>query len=187
MNRRIFLDFDNTICNSSQAFCRSYNYLYKDKPNFKLADWTKVEVYNFKDQCPLVENVNIIFESDEFWNSIDFINSNTYEILEKLNEYYEIIICSIGTPKNLARKSLWINKNLPFVNNYVLLNNGTNIMDKSIVDMSNSIIVDDVTKNLDSSNAKVKIIFGDEYEWSKTDRYKRCYNFTDVYNFLNIE
>lgn len=66
MNRRIFLDFDNTICNSSQAFCRSYNYLYKDKPNFKLADWTKVEVYNFKDQCPLVENVNIIFESDEF-------------------------------------------------------------------------------------------------------------------------
>jgi len=57
-------------------------------------------------------------------------------------------------------------------------------MDKSIVDMKNAIFIDDVLSNLESSNAKYKIVFGDEYEWNITNKHGRCFNWTDVETLL---
>jgi 5'(3')-deoxyribonucleotidase len=105
----LFLDFDNTLVHSIKAYCETYNHiLYQDTKNSYIpAKWYDVKEYNFKDQCPLIENPEDIFAHPYFFKVLELINGNTYEILEKLNQKYNIIICTIGTPKNLANKSLW--------------------------------------------------------------------------------
>jgi len=181
---KLFIDVDGTIIDSIKAFCDTYNELFKNHPNFKKAQWWEVETWNFSDQCPLVHNVEDIFANELFFKYAEFINGNTKETIEKLCYKYEVVICSIGTLQNIAYKSLWLKENLPCVKEYVfLVNDGCN-MDKSIIDMNNSIFIDDVKSNLDSSNAKLKICFGDEYEWNKEWQGIRCCNWTDIYKLL---
>ena len=50
--------------------------------------------------------------------------------------------------------------------------------------MSDGIFVDDSAQNLFTSNAKVKICFGDEYEWNKNWNGIRCFNWCELYNLL---
>jgi 5'(3')-deoxyribonucleotidase len=121
------------------------------------------------DQCPLVKtnnNVEKMFGCQDFWSWLEFM-PNAKETLEKLNEDFNLIICSIGTYKNIERKSKWIARNLPFIKNCILINNGDIRMDKSIVDMSDGILIDDVASNLELSNAKYKICFGKIYPWNE--------------------
>jgi len=186
MNKqKIFMDFDGTIINSIKAFCYVYNNIkYPSHPEFRPAEWSLVERYDAKCQCPLVENVLELFEHPLFFKSAEFLNGNTYEVLEQLNEKYDVILTSIGTFNNLSMKALWIKENLPFIKQCILLNNGANTMNKGIVNMQGGIIVDDVLSNLESSNADIKIIMGDEYDWNKSDKYRRCFNFTDLANVL---
>lgn len=185
MNKtKLFLDYDGCIIDSIKAYCSVYNELYQFRPNFKRADWSEVEIWDLKDQCPLVLNCNDIFSNYLFFQKCDFICRNTKEVIEKLCEKYEVFICSIGTPENIAFKSMWLNEHLPCVKNYIMLVNDGCKMTKAIVDMKDSIFIDDVTSNLDSSNAKLKIIFGNEYYWSQTKDYTRCFNWTDVEKLL---
>ena len=178
--RRLFIDFDSTIVNSIKAFCDTYNFYYQSIKDFKPAEWLKVEKYNFKDQCPLIRNVHDIFEDIYFFEKLEFINYNTYEVIKELSDKFEIHITTIGTINNIAQKSIWIKKNLPFIKNCEFLFNNGCKMDKSIVDMKDSIFIDDVLSNLESSNAKYKIIFGDEYEWNRDSEHIRCFNWSDV-------
>ncbi len=181
MNKeRLFLDFDGTIVDSIKAFCDTYNFYYEKIDGFKPADWSKVKQYNFKDQCPLVTDVQDIFSNIYFFDKLEFINCNTFEIIKELNKEFEIHIVTIGTINNIAQKSIWIKKNLPFIKHCEFLFNNGCKMDKSIVDMKDSIFIDDVLSNLESSNAKYKIIFGDEYEWNRDSEHIRCFNWSDV-------
>jgi 5'(3')-deoxyribonucleotidase len=186
MNKpKLFLDMDNTLTNSTKAFCESYNYIYKYHKDFKPAQWRLVKKWNFEDQCKNLNShsdVLEIFENPIFFKFLKLINHNTYEVVRELNEKYQIIVISIGTPKNLSLKSLYLNDTLPFIKDYILLNNENCEMNKSIIQMNypNSIFIEDVTTNLDSSNAQNKYIFGEEYPWSQTNGYKRLWNWTEV-------
>ena len=55
--------------------------------------------------------------------------------------------------------------------------------DKSHIDMSDGIYVDDNMKNL-NTNAIENICFGDLYEWNKCWNGKRCFNWTDLENYI---
>jgi 5'(3')-deoxyribonucleotidase len=50
--------------------------------------------------------------------------------------------------------------------------------------MSNGIIIEDNAKNLENSNANIKICYGDIYDWNKNWNGIRCWNWTEVYDFL---
>lgn len=170
MNKqKLIIDFDGTIINTIQAYCDVYNELYCNHPEFKTAEADLVNTYNLKDQCNLVTNVLEIFTHPLFFKFAELINDNTYEVLERLNKKYKLIICSIGVPKNLAHKALYLEKKLPFIKDYVLINNSTCHMDKAIVDMQGSCFIDDIPSNLISSNAdeKDKYLFGKIYPWNK--------------------
>lgn len=184
MKRKFFIDFDNTIIDTTDAFCSVYNELYCDHPNFKTAESDQVKVYNFSDECPLITNVEEIFTHPLFFQFAQFINSNTYEILEKLNNKYELIVCSIGWPKNLAYKALWLEKKLPFIKDYVLISNPACKMNKSIVNMQNSLFIDDIPSNLISSNCNKedKYLFGKRYPWNDESLWKGnwCRDWTEV-------
>ena len=167
MKKKFFIDFDNTIIDTTDAFCSVYNELYCDHLNFKTAEPDLVNVYNFSDQCPLVKNVLDIFEHPLFFKFASFINDNTCKVLEELSVKYKLIICSIGTPKNLAYKARWLEEKLPFIKDYVLISNPVCKMNKSIVNMEGAVFLDDIPSNLYSSNAERKILFGKRYSWNK--------------------
>ena len=186
----IFCDFDLTITDSIAAYVAAYNEIYLGHKDFVPADHTLVNTYDLKDQCPLVkitEEKLRIFESLEFWYSLEFM-THAYEVLQRLcnNDKFKVIICSIGTKINISRKAKWIEKHLPFVKNCIFINNGNSSMDKSIIDMSGGLIVDDVAENLKTSNARWKICYGKEYDWNK-DLPKdsiRIENWLDVEKFI---
>lgn len=182
MNKQklLFVDFDGTIINTIQSFCSVYNELYCNHPNFKTAEADLVNVYNLSDQCPLVTNVLEIFTHPLFFKFAELINPNTYEVLERLNNKYKLIVCSIGVPKNLSYKALWLEKKLPFIKDYVLINNSTCHMDKGIVNMQNSLFIDDIPSNLISSNAERKILFGKKYSWNNDWNGEWCKDWSTV-------
>ena len=182
---KLFTDFDNVLVNSTKSFCESYNLLYKYHKDFTPANWELVNTWNMQDQCPILKSesdVLEIFETPIFFKSLKLINDNTYEVVKELNEKYHIIIASIGTPINLSLKAPYLQETLPFIKDYILMYNNGIKMNKEIIKMDypDSIFIDDHISNLISSNAVNKYVFGKDYPWSKTNDYKRLWNWTDV-------
>lgn len=163
--QKLFIDFDSTIANSVKAFCDTYNEIYGQAKGFKTADPEKVNQWSFADQCPLEKNPERIFGMGYFFTKLEFM-PDALEVIIKLSEKYNIIVCSIGTYDNLYFKSEWLDMYLPFVDAILIKNKGVK-MDKSCVDMSGAIFIDDHIDNLNSSNAETKICFGKKYPWNE--------------------
>ncbi|MDP4144070.1 MAG: hypothetical protein Q8936_06230 [Bacillota bacterium] len=184
---KLFLDFDCTIADSVKTYCNVYNSYYKERKGFKVADHSKVKRYDLKDQCHLVDHQETIFSSKEFFKHLEFM-PHAKEVIERLGCKYELVICSIGTLDNISYKSQWIKNNLPFIKNVVLVSTAVEAasikMDKSSVNMKDSIFIDDHVENLLSSNAELKICFGKEFEWNKNWMGHRCFNWKEVENLL---
>ena len=186
MKPKLFVDFDSTVCKSIKAFCEVYNRMYQYRGEFTPADWTKVNQYDFSDQCPLLEDgeaIANIFASKHFFRKLQFM-PNAKEVLYELHKDYQITIVSLGSHTNLARKSMWLYQHLEFVKDLVLLSNEDNKMCKSIVDMRGGILIDDVASNLNSSSAATKICFGREYPWNKSFDGLRLRSWDEVYEYL---
>lgn len=165
---KFYVDFDITIVNSIKKICELYNSYWQYHPKFIPADHTKIQQYNFKDVCPLLTTALSLFEDKLFFEDLEFIEHNTYEVLDKLNKKYQLIVVSVGTPKNIAMKANWLNNNLSFIKDYILLYNDGCKMDKSIVNMKGkgNIFLDDIPSNLWSTNCENKSLFGKIYPWN---------------------
>jgi 5'(3')-deoxyribonucleotidase len=169
--KKLFLDFDCTIVDSVKTYCNIYNLFYKEKEGFEEADHNKVDRYDLKDQCHLVDHQETIFSNKEFFKHLEFM-PYAKEVLERLGSKYELIICTIGTLDNISYKTQWIKNNLSFIKNVILISSAVGVngikMDKSSVNMEGSIFIDDHSENLSSSNAEIKICFGKEYDWNRS-------------------
>ena len=183
MFNKLILDFDGVLVDSIQTYCSIYNQKYKDHPDFKYADYTKLQQWDCLDQCPLEKQAEVIFSSKEFFDNLEFM-PNAKETIEKLSHKFHIVVCSIGTPENIAYKSLWLKDNLPFVKDTILISNQDCFMDKSIVNMNNCIFIDDNANNLKSSNAGIKICFGKEYPYNKDWCGFRVNDWEDTYELI---
>jgi 5'(3')-deoxyribonucleotidase len=185
--KKLFLDFDCTIVDSVKTYCNVYNSSYKEKEGFKEADHNKVNRYDLKDQCHLVDHQETIFSNEEFFKRLEIMSYAT-EVIERLGSKYELAICTIGTLDNISYKAQWIKNNLPFIKNVILISSdvGTNgiKMDKSCVNMKDSIFIDDHAENLLSSNAELKICFGKEYQWNESWMGERCFDWKEVEKLL---
>ena len=125
------------------------------------------------------------FGLSRFFDNVEYMD-NAYEVISNfINNGYEIYIISMGTPQNLLGKEIWLKENLPEVK-FIGCNFET-YKDKSHIDMSDGILIDDEEKYLNSSNARMKICFGDEYDWNKEWTGIRCYNWYDVKRYLTVK
>lgn len=165
MKQKLFLDFDSVIVDTISAYCKTYSTIYDQATGFREPDPNKVNRWDLSDECALEKNPLHIFGMGYFFLQLEFM-SDAPEVITKLSEKYDIVICSIGTYDNLSHKSEWINKNLPFADAILLKTKG-NQMNKSAVDMSGAIFIDDHMDNLVSSNAETKICFGKKYPWNE--------------------
>ncbi|EQB4340953.1 5' nucleotidase, NT5C type [Clostridium botulinum] len=184
IKQKLIVDFDGVIVNSIKSYCKTYNNKYKNHPQFKVADYTKLQQWDCQDECPLEKQAEVIFSNKDFFNNLEFM-PNAKEIIEKLSKEYHIIICSIGTPENISYKSLWIKENLPCIKDTILISNQECFMDKSIVNMKDCIFVDDNANNLNSSNADIRICFGKEYSYNKDWDGTKAYNWKNLYKLVH--
>lgn len=176
---KIYCDFDNTIVNTVKCIVDLYNDDFKYYPNFKNVIWMDIDSWDFT-ECELASKdyINMLFTQPRFFRKLGFMDWS-FNVLMKLKDMHDISIISLGTTPNLKQKEKWIDDmfyGLKFVgiNSHVY-------QDKSCVNMSDGILIDDVADNLISSNAKYKICFGDEYSWNKDWNGTRCHNWHDIY------
>jgi len=180
----IYLDFDGTIVNSVKSFCIVFNLEHIGQKDFVKADHTKVNSWDLQDECPQNSNkIEEIFASDMFWHHLELINDNTFEILRQLKEEYNVIICSVGSPSNVSKKVEWCNRYLG-IEDMIMLSQSKLKMDKSCVDMSKGIIIDDHIDNLKTSNADVKICFGEIKSWNEDWQGLRVRDWTELAKIL---
>lgn len=160
--RTLYVDFDNTIVNTIKTVVDLYTEKFKKEKGFKYVDWIDVNTYDFDELNLLTKrDLNNFFNSEEFFDRCEF-HHFAKEVLKDLSYIYDIKICSLGTKSNLDGKKKFIKKHLPFVKEFIGIDSIKNT-DKSSICMKKAYFIDDRADMLESSGAKVKICFGDEY------------------------
>lgn len=188
MNNKIdlFLDFDDTICLTSKQFVKLANKKYKKEEN-----WNNINRWDFKDLYPEITNNDIdnIFSSEDFFVDLELCE-NCLDVINSIKNLVNIHIATIGTDKNLKNKMKWIKENLNVDFNFNgILDAGIN--DKSSIDMSGAIFVDDRTDNLRSSNANIKILYKNyhNYSWQQIEPNDNIYvvdSWEQIYSILDF-
>lgn len=161
---KIFLDCDDTILDSSKCIIGLLN---KKNGTNKTFDDLKDFQYRSIDKTLTTKTVLDIFESDEFWNSVQF-NQDFLDNHQFLNDNFEIEIVSCGTKENLRKKEEFL-KHLGYKFNGLLVDENLDLCKKRI-NMQNCIQIDDNISSLENTNATIKILLKNdrEFAWNKT-------------------
>lgn len=181
--KKLYVDFDNTIVNTNKAICSLYDEDFKWYKKYEKVDWTSINTWNFEElKCASTEYINYYFNQPRFFNRLEFMD-NAFEALLALYEKYDITIVSMGYSPNLKGKEKWCKKHIPFLKREFI--NLKKFSDKSHIDMSDGILIDDASKNLKTSNANVRICFGDlknwNNDWNGLRRNNWCVLFKELY------
>lgn len=173
---------DGVIGDSITAITSLYNEDFQYYKNFKKIHAYEINTYDFEEcNCATKEQINHYFKTPRFFEILEFM-PYVKEVIEKLKSSYDITIVTMGNPENYIGKQLWISENLPGTKMICVDMKEHN--DKSHIDMSDGIFIDDMSKNLITSNAKEKILFGDKYSWNEDWEGTRLYNWVDIKNYL---
>lgn len=183
---KLFIDFDNTIANSSEVIVDMLNEHFDKNENFE-----KLRKYDFSDLFPECSywDIEKFFNSDEMFERLK-IFPNMIETVNTFKDFFdEISIVTIGTKDNLENKKRFLKENNLELTFYGIENNGRS--DKSSVDMHNGVFIDDHIGCLHSSNAKIKILMKnvENGEWNKVEPNDDIYvvnNWYEVYSIFDF-
>lgn len=183
---KLFIDFDNTIANSSEVIVDMLNEHFDKNENFE-----KLRKYDFSDLFPECSywDIEKFFNSDEMFERLK-IFPNMIETVDAFKDFFdEISIVTIGTKDNLENKKRFLKENNLELTFYGIENNGRS--DKSSVDMHNGVFIDDHIGCLHSSNAKIKILMKnvENGEWNKVEPNDDIYvvnNWYEVYSVFDF-
>lgn len=183
---KLFIDFDNTIANSSEVIVDMLNEHFGKNENFE-----KLRKYDFSDLFPECSywDIEKFFNSDEMFERLK-IFPNMIETVDAFKDFFdEISIVTIGTKDNLENKKRFLKENNLELTFYGIENNGRS--DKSSADMHNGVFIDDHIGCLHSSNAKIKILMKnvENGEWNKVEPNDDIYvvnNWYEVYSIFDF-
>lgn len=130
MARKLFLDFHDTIVNSSEIWEEVKHHIYSKQGKLYVPDST--------------------FEKLKFYD-------NAREIISEISRKTEVHIVSIDSYYMIGHIAEYLEKALPFVSYQPILSN--QYQDKSHIDMRNSVFIDHSVDNLMTSSAEDKIRF----------------------------
>ena len=156
---KIFIDFDNTIVNTTHAFVCWYNIVYRDS-----VESDDIIDYSFNPQIKLLQKEITNAFTTELLYKYMYPYPGMYEALSRLKsigcELYLITNCS---DKSVVRKIEWLENNeyiKDLFSGKIFLSVGK-AFDKSCIDMSDAVLIDDHRENHLKSNAKYKYAFKD--------------------------
>ena len=147
---KIFCDADETLFNSIDSVLIQLNRRFST--NYTMSEVTE---WDFKNIFPQITSIEI----EEIFDSVEFFDNLTWKdgALDFIHKYYDdITIVTCGNATNLYLKELFIRHWFPSIK---FIGIESTVMDKSSVDMSGGIMIDDNQKNLWSCNADYKILF----------------------------
>ena len=118
--------------------------------------------WNFSPAIPYgtsEEVIDELFASNEIYDG-DHTVEGAVEYIKRLHEEYkEVYFCTVGKNINNSQKLKMLKRLIPDVKVITISFPNEVYSDKSLINMENSIFIDDHSKNLESSNAKYKILF----------------------------
>lgn len=172
--KTLYVDIDDCFIKTSECIIKILQRRFQDledKPDF--CDWSvreclshlvKWDYSNFIQGRLTRQEIQDIFNSEEFWNTIK-IDDDFLAMINDYSKYYNIIFVSKGQEKNLKRKEqmlidLYSWGDLIVDVGFIGIKNGKS---KSVVDMSNGVQIDDNYKYLEDTNARVKILYRNKY------------------------
>ena len=179
--KKLFIDFDSTLVLTIKRICDLYNEDFKNHPEFKYINWVDVNTWEFKElNCASRDYINEYFKQPRFFENLEFMDNAEEIIFELIKKGYWISIVTMGSLKNLKLKKEWLDKKGLLEHIKFIGCDFSKYKDKSHVDMSGGLFIDDEDRYLMTSNADIKICFGDIYPWNENCEYTRSYNWCDV-------
>lgn len=192
-NNRItlYLDADDTILLSSEAVIKILNKKYNINPSKtidNMKDWEYRSIYKYI----TTEEVENIYESDEFFNIVEF-DPLFLDFYNKNKNKINIVIITKGTELNVAKKEKYIKsilgENVEYIGMTFKYNvDGERIKDysKINVNMKHGIQIDDRTDALANTNANVKILINNDRIRTWNQHYENINNLYVARNWDEI-
>lgn len=153
MRKKILVDFDSTTANSPKAIFD----IYKEETGDNSLIYHNDYLWNFQGLLPnwYAERAVELFGEEKFFERLELM-PNAYEVLKRLNEEYDVAICSVHDMKTAHRKDGYIRNRLPFIKEIILIGYDGKF-DKS--SQQGHIIIDDKASCL-KGDREQKILFG---------------------------
>ena len=186
---KLYLDVDDTILDSTEAVVEILNEKYPE--NTHTADDI---VSTFEEAYPKMkpEEMATLFSSETFFERVHF-NKKFISFLKENRDKFDFAIVTKGNAENLRLKKKFFATFLPEATVIGLpFEAGKSKFDKSFVDMSDGIQIDDRCECLDGSNAHMKCLItnGRRTKWNiYRGNGESVYIFTDwgeIGEFLNF-
>lgn len=182
--KKVYIDLDNTVFDTLDTIIYLYNEEFKYHEGFKEIEYGDVQTYDCK-ECNLLtkERLREYFDRSDFYEltDVDIIFRDVLALIIKKG--WKLVFVTVGSIPNIAAKKAWFKDDI-IDNHYDATFIGlVDAKDKSSVDMSDGIMIDDHPDMLNSSNAAVKICFG-EYGWNKDWEGLRAKNWKEAYKIL---
>lgn len=181
---KLYIDFDGTIVDTIMRVCDIYNEDYSFYDNFVPVSPEEIKTWNF-DELKLANRkiINQYFTQPRFFNEGLQSQPHAFEVINKLhNDGDSIVVVSSGVAPNLKIKKAWLRNHIEF-DDFIGVDLSRH-KNKNHIDMKDGIFIDDMTMNLNGSNAIRKICFGEEYDWNSDWKGERCYTWDEIYKLI---
>lgn len=181
--KKVYIDLDNTVFDTLDTIIYFYNEEFKYHEGFKEIEHGDVQTYDCK-ECNLLtkEHLKEYFDRSDFYELTD-INTIFWDVLALIvKKGWKPVFVTVGSIPNIAAKTAWFKDSING-DDHASFIGLADAKDKSSIDMSDGIMIDDHPDMLNSSNAAVKICFG-EYGWNKDWKGLRAKNWKDVDKIL---
>lgn len=169
---KLFIDADDTILESSKTTINILNKRFNISPPKTyddISDWGYRSIYH---QCTN-EIVNEIYDSEEFFEQVK-IHSNFMDFYNKYQNNFEWYIVTKGHERNINHKESYFAQHMPVatVIGCQFNSHKNENYDKSHIDMSYGIQIDDRLDCLLGTNAPIKILIKNDKElyWNQTHK-----------------
>ena len=174
---RVVLDFDGCIVNTIKRIVDMYNEDFNDN-----VDWHTVKSWGFTECTKLDgDTLNSYFAEQRFFNKELEFMPYAKDSIQKIAEKYGIIVCSMGSQDNLKYKKQWLQNKLGVKHEFIGVLESEHC-DKSHINMEHCALVEDSARNLETSNAKIKICYGEVFPWNESFGGNRDYQWHDFVN-----
>lgn len=183
--KKVYIDLDNTVFDTLDTIIYFYNEEFKYHEGFKEIEHGDVQTYDCK-ECNLLtkEHLKEYFDRSDFYELTD-INTIFWDVLALIvKKGWKPVFVTVGSIPNIAAKTAWFKDSING-DDHASFIGLADAKDKSSIDMSDGIMIDDHPDMLNSSNAAVKICFG-EYGWNKDWKGLRAKNWKEADKILEV-
>ena len=165
--KKIYLDLDNTVMQTTKAIVDIYNDDFSAYSNFKYIDYRQVHSWYF-DELELCDRdyINNLFNQPRFFRIVKMF-PNAKEKIDELSNKYKIVFVSMCYYPNKKLKEIWVKENFPYAK--FISVDFNKYLNKSHIDMSDGIaFIDDSVNNLKESNCSRNICFDDGFDYNNS-------------------